>query len=479
MSELNTTDVSSKEYDNLEDSKRSDICPVNQDTCCTTENKGECLLSGYGEQLGNELKELQSQGVLSEEQLLLYPANIKLCDETDGLKMYCYTKCDHESDDMIKRCRGLVFNNGQLVSRAFQYTPDYSADDIDILHDLLDDIIDQCKFYVAYEGALVRLFYQNSKWYLSTHRKLNAYSSKWSSRVSFGDMFEKAVEWLYTNNKEFHDEYNVDDQKYVLSMYTELLFPKICSKLDTQKQYVFLVCNDDENRIVCKPPNYPRMFHVGTFDQNGYMFDNSDLKIPTAEQVQCYTVEDLIQYCQNSDHFQTQGVVVFLPNGTQIKVHNSMYHRLFHVRGNEPSVPFRYLQVRNNLELVNELKTLYPKWVSRMNDYETYLQEIAKQIYEMYTARFIRRQFVQTDQEEFKVMSALHTWYKDSIASWSTGGNRGPKPRVSIELTLKQFETQSPTALNRMIKRYYNNYVSPSRQDDNDYHELSYASLVA
>ena len=59
----------------------------------------------------------------------------------------------------------------------------------------------QYHIYDAYEGCLLRLFNFNNKWFLSTHKKINAFRSKWSSKDSFGLMFQNALQY----------EYNVDD----------------------------------------------------------------------------------------------------------------------------------------------------------------------------------------------------------------------------------------------------------------------------
>ena len=114
-------------------------------------------------------------------------------DEDSGLELFCYNRCANEDTEFIKGCRGLVFHGEKLVMKAFSYADEYNHVETSVLSELFREF---CKwsFYTAYEGALLRLFYFSGKWFLSTHRKLNAFRSKWSSRESFGALFKKALE---------------------------------------------------------------------------------------------------------------------------------------------------------------------------------------------------------------------------------------------------------------------------------------------
>ena len=134
-----------------------------------------------------------------------------------------------------------------------------------------------------------------------------------------------------------------------------------------------------------------------------------------------------------------------MPNGKQIKICPESYVRLFNLRGNESSVMFRYLQVRN--AYATEYRALYPEYSSRMDLYENVLVNIAKSILHSYKLRFIQQQNVVLPQEEFRVMSAVHTWYK-------TERSRGEVLKVKIEDVQRIMDTQSPTALNKMVRRF-------------------------
>ncbi len=43
------------------------------------------------------------------------------------------------------------------------------------------------------EGNIKQNFYFNDKWIITTHRKLDAFKSKWGSEKSFGDILKKLL----------------------------------------------------------------------------------------------------------------------------------------------------------------------------------------------------------------------------------------------------------------------------------------------
>ena len=94
-------------------------------------------------------------------------------DEDSKLDMFCYVKCDESDNSLLKQCRGVVFNGNDLVMKAFPYTTEYNHTEVEEISTALGTFSDWT-FYEAYEGALVRLFHFGGKWFVSTHRKLNA-----------------------------------------------------------------------------------------------------------------------------------------------------------------------------------------------------------------------------------------------------------------------------------------------------------------
>lgn len=355
-------------------------------------------------------------------------------DEETGLDLFCYTHCANEDDDFVKQCRGLVFNEDKLVLKAFSYTPEYNHNELSILEQLLSNF-SKWSFYDAYEGALLRLFHFSGRWFLSTHRKLNAFRSKWSSRDSFGTLFKRALESEEQTNKDFSKR--LPEGENILDRFQETL--------DKNKQYMFLVCNNSENRIVCQEPSRPTMYHVGTFMSDGSLSMDDDCGVPYPKKHTFLNIDQLLNYIETKvEPKHLQGIVCFGPDNQQVKIVHSDYQELFRVRGNEPSIKFRYLQVRMNKKMTGMLYYLYPQMTEVFDEYENILYEIARTIYTAYIQRFIKKHYVTVPREEFQVIRECHDWHLSDREN----------NRISLEKVIYTLNKQPPTNLNHMIRRF-------------------------
>lgn len=353
-------------------------------------------------------------------------------DEKNNLDMFCYTKCSGTDNDIIKGCRGVVFNGNELVMKAFPYTDEYNHTEVDDITHVIGDIKDWT-FFEAHEGALIRMFYFNGKWFLSTHRKLDAFRSKWASRESFGKLFETALISEYEVNETFRKGLPSGDN----------ILEQFQSTLDINKQYMFLVRNNKDNRIVCDPPERPIVFHVGTFvNRKLVMTENVNLPVPNKLVIK--NIDQLISHVRTSSYRILQGVIGFTSDNRQVKIVHQDYQDLFKARGNEPSIKFRYLQVRMNRKYVNMLFHLYPEMTDIFDMYENTLYDIARSIYRAYVQRFIKKRYVTTPREEFAVIRECHNWHLSNRT----------ENRISVNKVIDVMNHQPPTNLNHMMRRF-------------------------
>lgn len=355
-------------------------------------------------------------------------------DESTGLELFCYVRCGPGDDSLVKQCRGVVFHGDEIVMRAFPYTVEYEHTNGIQIEDSIKSVFDDCTFYDAHEGALIRMFNFGGRWFTSTHRKLDAFRSKWASKESFGTAFKRALEVEVENNKELQQ---------VLPDNKESLLDRFQSILDPNKQYMFLVRHTEENRIVCAAPERPTLYHVGTFvDGQLVMTENIHIPYPTKHTFLC--MDDLINYVSKIDIRHLQGVIAFAPNNQQYKILHKDYLDLFRARGNEPSVKFRYLQVRMNSLTSNMLYHLYPHMAETFRMYEDAIYSIANVIYRSYVQRHIKGKWSTLPTEEYKVDRACHTWHMEDRKN----------NRVDLEKVVEILNEQEPTNLNKMIRRF-------------------------
>ena len=365
---------------------------------------------------------------------------IKLVDSDveAGLDLFSYIHCESTDSELLKRCRGVVFKGDQVVMKGFPYT--YELNEEDNVPEIREKIdMENCSFYDSHEGSVIRMFYFNGKWYLSTNRKLDAFRSKWASKDSFGSFFKKALQYEFENNEKLIEkigEYNKEtDIENVINIFADKC-------LDQNKQYMFLLLNNKENRIVCNQSETPTIFHVGTFiDGNLSMDENVGIQYPQRHYFK--TIEDLLHYVYNVDYKKLQGVIVFAPNNLQIKVFNKDYHYLYNVRGNEPSIKFRYLQVRTNIDFKESMYFLYPEYSGNFDKYENYIFDIAGDITNSYIDRFIKKNYVTVPVEEFNVIRKCHSWHIENRL----------ENKINVNKVIEILNAEPPTNINRMIKR--------------------------
>jgi len=357
-------------------------------------------------------------------------------DDTYGLQLFCYENCDKFDSDRVKQSRGVVFSGDVLIMKAFPYTEEINGTNIEEFESKLK--LSECRSFFSYEGMLIRMFYFVDKWFISTHRKLDAFRSKWSSKISFGEIFVECLQREYEHNESFVN--SLQDTPDDLT-----LLERFQKTLDTTKQYMFLLLNNEENRIVCVPDlDGPGMYHVGTFDSRTLLPVDVDINIskPREMQNKPLSLREVYEHAQYLDYTRNQGIIIFTPDNKQYKVLNDKYSYYFSIRGNEPSIKFRYLQVRMNPEYNKTLRTMYLSMCKTFDMYETYISNIAKNIFNSYIERFIKKKFVTVSQEEYIIVKACHNWHLQDRK----------RNIVNLKKVLEEINNSSPSLINKMIK---------------------------
>ena len=359
-------------------------------------------------------------------------ASIRLTDSDDkGLELFCYVNCSENDDPELRQCRGIVFNGDNIVMKAFPYTIEYNHKNLEQINNLQLDF-KKCLFYDSHEGSLIRMFFFDGKWYTSTHRKLDSFRSKWASKESFGTCFKKALEAEVDKNSNLRESLPDNDQG---------LLERFQSTLDETKQYMFLVRHTAENRIVCISPETPVVYHVGTF-VNGDLVMTEKCHIPYPTKHQFNDINGIIDYVSKIDIRNLQGIICFAPDNKQYKIVHHDYMELFNARGNEPSIKFRYLQVRMNPKTLDMLLYLYSEMAPVFDEIENTIYDIAKKIYSAYVQRFIKKCFVTVPVEDFAIIRECHKWHEEDRIN----------NKISLDNVIDVLNKQTPTGLNRIIR---------------------------
>tara|TARA_Y100001972_G_scaffold124729_1_gene174527 strand:+ start:901 stop:1950 length:1050 start_codon:yes stop_codon:yes gene_type:complete len=340
-------------------------------------------------------------------------------DSNGLLTNYCYDNCDNNSNSELKISRGLIYKDNKPFIKSFGYTPEFTINNIDDeTKNYIITNFDNLRFFYSLEGTLLRLYWNdvNNKWYISTHKKLDARNSRWGSRYTFGEIIDTILP------KSFYDT------------------------LDKQLCYLFILTPNQDNRIVCNT-FLNQLFHVGTYDSQFNLTYDYDIKIQKPVELGFNSLDHLISSL-NDDSFPCyshQGILICdVQSQRNIKLLNNTYNELRNVRGNTPSILFRYLEIRMDENKKSNLKMMFPTHLEGFNIYEELIHTISRKLFNEYMNRYIKHNFKQISPSEHHILKQCHNWHHENKSE-----NKMSKDKI-YEIINKQ----PATLINSLIKLY-------------------------
>ena len=319
--------------------------------------------------------------------------SIRLCDsevvDGDLVTLHHYTNCQETSSDLLKQFRGVVFVNNNLVMRGFPFTPEHIV--TSPVCEPANTVFPGSRFFDSFEGTIIRVFY-HKKWFVSTHKRLDASKSRWGTTESFEDIFRRGIDQIGTRFGKFNYE-------------------TFFETLDKSRQYMFLVRNTQSNRIVSLAPhiNMPPVYHVGTYIDGVFNIDD-DMGVPHPHEHKFENAEQLIQHISTLNPLFCQGIFVTGPQGFH-KFVNGHYHTYAQLRGNEPNLTKRYLELRKLPSEIQPFLDLYQDSQKTFQAVELSLQKIARNIHIVYMKRFISKKYAVVDPTRYGVLKKCHSVY--------------------------------------------------------------------
>ena len=225
----------------------------------------------------------------SETNNVILDSKIIAVDKLDGLTCYHYDEVNVLSPNDIKQYRGIIKEDDtdNIVCKTFGFTPEFGANDTENLKTYLEPMLSNSDVIMmpAFEGCLIRRFYHNNNWYVSTHKKIDSYTSKWGCDKSFGELFNEAYNRFTESDS--HREY-YEDKNYVC---------------------VFLLKNYIGNRIVCVDGEKPELQFIVRINKvdNTNEFSNYHEKIITDNKPM--TLENVNELVSQVDITTSQGIM--------------------------------------------------------------------------------------------------------------------------------------------------------------------------
>lgn len=273
--------------------------------------------------------------------------------------------------DIVRFFNGVIINKENL--KVICYTFDKCLEENIIDQDILNkDIMVQPVF----DGTLIRLFYFDNKWNLSTKKMINAYHAKWNSDKSFGEMF------IDIFNINLNNEYDFLNKNYC---YSFLMGHKENNILYLENNYLIHLNTIDLNSnieiiddlLLGQISNNIR--HINNFNSYIINFDN-DKMIEHINMIKNDMGLNEIGYIfMNKENFKRQKYI------------KNNFNEIKNLWGNTNNRLFRYLNLRKNPDVLKKYLDIFIHDKQLFLNFETYLMSIATHILNIYRNKHISK----------------------------------------------------------------------------------------
>lgn len=297
-----------------------------------------------------------------------------------GVDMNEHLRLYHTTDNKYK---GIIFDHThQLVMGNFPVPEEIVVDTdganisfpIDLTHSV--------------EGTLIRVFYYGDEWRMATSSRLDAYTSFWSARHSFGKQFEEYIEAI-----------------------TGTPFEVFLCSLDTSCKYFFLLPTSGLNRLG-KTQDEPvkRVYLVAIqTNEDKIMYGSDLLEEKNAWSYLVHTtvdsLEELVDCCQRNP------MIYYAPNLEKVvKYISSEYAQQCKLRNNNQDILSQYFELlRTQPEQATQLRAAYPE--ANLEYYSKQLNMVVNYIHKNYYNRYVKKEYTIVPKIYFEWMKKCHEHY--------------------------------------------------------------------
>jgi hypothetical protein len=315
------------------------------------------------------------------------PYNLKIKEDANINNLFVIHNTDKSDFNLkiVNECNGLILDKNSL--KIICYTFDKCSNSLEIPTN-----IDFNNLYIenAIEGTLVRLYYANDNWLLSTKKCIDSSKASWISSKSFHQMFNECLNTL-PNNIE-HD------------------------KLNKNYCYSFIIIHP-ENNIVVKY-QYPILYHISTRDMKS--FEEIDVDIGVEKmfrtKVEPNQIQDIIENLMNTRELFYEGIIFIDTKFRRWKIRTPIFNRARELWGNTNSRLFRYIELRKDSNMLDEYLIYFPADRNIFTEYENKLKNLSHDILKYYSGKHILKNIEKVPYYYSKIIYRLHgDFFKDKF----------------------------------------------------------------
>jgi hypothetical protein len=310
-------------------------------------------------------------------QLESSPFNLKIKEDNDYPDLFLI--CNQDSSDfslkIVCECNGIILNKNTLAVQC--YTFDKCSDG-----NIENTNLDFNELYLEYaiEGTLLRLFYYNDNWIMSTKKCIDAKKSRWVSTKNYYELV-----------KDFIDLDN------------------LYSTLNKNYCYSFILIHPD-NKIVV---NYTdkALYHISTRDLttlNEIVVEITGMNNIKKKLIDKNELQSVMNNTLTDTTLYYEGYILVDKHFNRYKLKNSIYQDARNIWGNTNNRFYRFLELRKDYHLFQKYLMYFQYDTTKFIEYEKRLDELCRDILENYVERNIKRTIQKVPFYYTKLIYQLH-----------------------------------------------------------------------
>lgn len=334
----------------------------------------------------------------------------------NGLYILNYNEVQNLSLETPFVIQGNIYNkNDDLICKGIPISKELNN------LEALDDVYlrGQYKIRPFLEGSLLRFFYYETKWLISTTRKLDAFHSKWGSLSSFGELFT-----LYLKA-----EFNVSLDHFFQTLDKNLNYYFLFTS-----ESVFYVHPSTKSllRLLFVLDKQHNLFEYQTVLEEGKQFHvlgqptNTNMEVNELSKAPLENIENkvakplkipLLEHCSYAEareaFIRGEYLGLVLENEferyTLFAANYLIKKKLY---GNQRFLGQRILEVIPDEDLTQEYAKSFPQAAQYIKIVKNVISKFCKKVHRTYVTRYIQRKFVEVEPAVNYFVKLVHQNFK-------------------------------------------------------------------
>ena len=257
------------------------------------------------------------------------------------------------------------------------------------------------------EGTMINLFYDDTinDWVICTKSKVGARNvffkeSTFSYDKTFRFMFLNAAEEIGINFDKLPKDYCYSfvlqhPKNRIVTLFIESKIYLIgCYKINNETNVVTEISRSEKEKII----------------------NNMSIDLPNVYEIDSY--ENMYERWANKDlHYTTMGILIKNDStGERTKIRNPNYEYVRRLRGNQPKLQYRYLQLRQERNVTNYLK-YFKEAKDDFTRYKNEVHDYTAKLYSNYISCYVKkdRPLINYTLQYRNHMFKLHQLYLDTL----------------------------------------------------------------